>query len=336
MRLFVTTVPVGGFPEWHPPGSAALTLSELYSDCSVLSLSSVYSEYTTLDSAAAQRSWSSRMAKDNRVARCNPYLMVPDVVLDFDPPCAITRDPNLQPTAPDGPATLIKPFTTSLPMPIATRTPGSTPTAIQPPQNGSPDAPSPIGGIPNHDSNHQIPSPVDTDHRPQGDTGVSGDTDDSNPNAGVSPNNMDHDLGGDIHTAGIGDNNGLPAVNGSPNSNNPTVSAVLVAVIGTEVISVLLGKFGNTKGVAYILPGGATLQLGSVTTLRANDGKSVAVSAGTKGSLVVSTIGDSKDTTFSAPFRNDGLVPSLEVGAADQDPHVGTLVNSIVNKGYPG
>ncbi|CAG8983254.1 hypothetical protein HYALB_00002690 [Hymenoscyphus albidus] len=124
----------------------------------------------------------------------------------------------------------------------------------------------------------------------QGDSGVAGDTDGSKPNVGVSPNNMDHDLGGHTHTAGNGDNNGLAGGNGSPNSNNPTVSAVSVAVIGTEVISVIPGN----------------------------------------------TIGDSRDTTFSAPFRNDVLVPSLGVGAADQDPYVGTLVNSMINKGSPG
>lgn len=103
-----------------------------------------------------------------------------------------------------------------------------------------------------------------------------------------------------------GDQNDQKSQNGgginNNNGNDPNVTAVSVALIGTDVISAIQASKnnGNTEAMAFVLPGGSTLQPESMTTLRANDGNAVVVSAGSEGKLVVSTIGAASASTFLA------------------------------------
>ncbi|CAG8975908.1 hypothetical protein HYALB_00006526 [Hymenoscyphus albidus] len=85
------------------------------------------------------------------------------------------------------------------------------------------------------------------------------------------------------------------------------VSAVSVAIIGTDVISAFPhGELVNETGVAFILPDHSTLLSGNILTMADADGrgKSVVFSAGPglgaeSGQLVISTIGGSTAATIS-------------------------------------
>lgn len=321
------------------PVPVQLALSDLYSNCP---------PPNSLNPAQ----WTAMVSSDPRYYRCNPYLVIPRVVLDFgtpwwknceikneakgmpDPPYAIGFEPNsnLLPLSPEAPK---KKSSTGSAVPGAVATPPPAPT-----QSTS------TGGGQIHDQNVQKPSPGNIDHHPSGGDASgrgNGDNRPSEGNAGgsnggslpgssPSPGNNEHHPslngqtkspneesdydGGSNHNGATQKENKLNIAEGSdqneggkqnnditnsPSNSNLLVSAVSVAVIGTDVISAVPGNHGNSRLVGYVVPGGLTLRAGSITTLRANDGKFAVASVDSGGTLFLSTVGAASGSTISVP-----------------------------------
>lgn len=265
--------------------------------------------------------WQEAIKTDDRLYRCNPYLVIPGMVRDFglgwwrdskigwerdgmpDPPHALTFDSQLLPTTTPTPE-VQTPFLTFISAsPVATPMPAAAPTTPSSPGNGNSNVPTKPGDGQEQNTNPQKPSPGNIDHHPS--SGSNNDQSENeptpnNPNPGSNPasNRPPTNDGKPVNKPSLNDNpknsNGETIAN--PKNSNPSASVVSVALIGTHVISATLG---------------------SVTTLQAKGGKPVIVSVGSAGNVVLSTIGEAQGSTRGA--GNDGAFNSL--------------MNNIINEG---
>ncbi|CAG8951637.1 hypothetical protein HYFRA_00005437 [Hymenoscyphus fraxineus] len=142
--------------------------------------------------------------------------------------------------------------------------------------------------------------------------------------------------------------NGPPANIGTgkePNIDHH-VSAVSVAIIGTDVISAFPhGELVSETGVAFIPPDHSTLLSGNILTMADADGsgKSVVFSAGSdlgaeSGKLVISTIGGSTAATISVSALKNGVlggpVPRVtSKQTRENEAYLASLINGMINAG---
>jgi len=328
-----------------------LHLSDLYSDCPT----SVAAQSTTEISASPHAAWFQEFPNGHagsgpvpRDYRCNPQLAIPLIATQEGWPwwrdCNLHNGFNGMPDPPYALNVSGKPFPSDNGQPVSSASPAPGPggsrilnqaPSTSPVQGGNPPT---ATGTPGSPQQNTVISPQPGSSNGNGPEGSNAPIQNSqavnpNPNPGAtSPQGQ---------SPGQSQGPAAQPPQTQPQPPAQSITAVSVAVIGTNVISALPPATNNgaSTPAAIVLPGGSTLLSGNVATVPANDGSgnSVVVSAptaGGNGNLVVSTLGSPSAGTYNV---NDALSQGNPgAGTPGAVTTVAGLNNAVLSYGASG